>query len=103
MKGGKGIGLFRKRPRYKWRTKRKFANRGQYIDKNGYARYIDTDKLVHRHVVEKYILGRKLLPNEEVHHKNRNKLDNRIKNLQVVTHGQHVAKHVISKLLTGRK
>lgn len=97
------MGLLRKRPRYKWRTKRKIANRGQYIDKNGYLRYTDADKLVHRHVAEKYILGRKLQPDEEVHHKNRNKLDNRAKNLQVITHRQHMTKHVISKLLTGRK
>ena len=102
-KGGNRIGIIRKRPHYKRQTKRRFANRGQYIDNKGYARYSDTDKLVHRHVAEKYIVGRKLLPNEEVHHKNRNKLDNRVQNLQVVTHGQHVAKHVVSKLLTGRK
>ena len=82
--------LFRKRPRYKRRTKRKFADKGQYIDKNGYARFIDSDILVHRYVAEKHVVGRKLLPNEEIHNKNRNKLDNRAKNLQVTTHGRHM-------------
>ncbi|MFX0141446.1 MAG: HNH endonuclease [Candidatus Hodarchaeota archaeon] len=47
-----------------------------YIDKDGYKRYCDSDKLVHRHVAE-MMLGRKLRSGEVVPHKNRNKLDNR--------------------------
>jgi len=53
-----------------------------YVDKNGYKRYCDSDKLVHRHVAEMKI-GRKLHPGEVVHHKNRNKLDNSRSNLWV--------------------
>jgi hypothetical protein len=53
-----------------------------YLDKNGYKRFRDSNKLVHRHVAE-MILGRKLRPGETVHHKNRNKLDNRRSNLWV--------------------
>ena len=53
-----------------------------YIDKNGYKRYCDSDKLVHIHVAEK-MLGRSLHPGEVLHHKNRNKLDNRMSNLWV--------------------
>ena len=77
------MGLFHKRCRYKWRAKQKFANKGQYIDDYGYARFVGSNKLVHRYVAEKYVVRRKLLPNEEVHHRNRNKLDNRRSNLWV--------------------
>jgi len=81
----------------------KYSQRGQYIDERGYARYKNTNKLVHRHVAEKYIVHRKLLPNEDVHHKNRNKLDNRIENLQVINHSDHMTNHFIHKLFTGRR
>lgn len=57
-------------------------NKITYIDEDGYKRYSDSDKLVHRHVAE-MMLGRKLRPGEVVHHKNRNKLDNRRSNLWV--------------------
>ncbi len=89
--------------KYRRRYRKKLAEKNYYIDKNGYKRFMESDKLVHRWVAENYILGRKLRPDEEVHHKNRNKLDNRSSNLQVTTHGRHVTKHVMSKLLTGKK
>lgn len=38
-------------------------------------------------------LGRQLLPNEEVHHKDENPLNNDIGNLQVRIHGEHQAEH----------
>lgn len=53
-----------------------------YIDDNGYERYRDSNKLVHRHIAERKF-GRKLRPGEVVHHKNRDKLDNRMSNLWV--------------------
>lgn len=46
----------------------------------------------HRLVMEKYI-GRYLLPEEIVHHKNEDKLDNRIENLVIVTRAEHVRIH----------
>ena len=53
-----------------------------YIDNNGYLRFIDTNKLVHRWVMEKTI-GRKLMPNEIIHHRDGNKLNNSINNLEL--------------------
>jgi hypothetical protein len=53
---------------------RKLKNRGMYIDKDGYKRNIDRNRLVNRVVADRK-MNSKLLPWEEVHHKKRNKLD----------------------------
>jgi len=53
-----------------------------YIDDKGYERLCDSGKLVHRLVIERK-LGRKLKPWETVHHRNKNRLDNRPINLYV--------------------
>lgn len=46
----------------------------------------------HRAVAEK-ALGRKLRSNEEVHHINEDRFDNRLENLEVVTKREHADRH----------
>lgn len=46
----------------------------------------------HRRIMEEYI-GRKLKENEIVHHKNGDKTDNRIDNLQIMTRSEHSSMH----------
>jgi len=53
-----------------------------YVDRNGYRRFSDSGKLVSRWVATKKV-GGSLYPNQIVHHRNRNKLDNRPKNLWI--------------------
>ena len=46
----------------------------------------------HRFIMEQYV-GRKLSPNEVVHHKNGDPTDNRIENLEVMSRSEHSRYH----------
>ena len=74
---GKGEGWIDKRG-YRWR----------YVLVNGKPRQVRE----HRWIMETH-LGRKLEPNEVVHHINGNTSDNRIENLEVMPHGVHTVGH----------
>ena len=55
----------------------------------------------HRYIMEQY-LGRKLKENEIVHHKDGNKLNNDISNLEVMTRSEHSKLHRLKELQEGK-
>jgi len=79
--------------------KRKY--RKTYIDKQGYKRYKDNGRLVHRETAYNQIyikdIGKYPLRFREydIHHIDGNKLNNKSKNLQILTREQHKQVHGI--------
>jgi len=76
-----------------------FSKVKNYFFSNGYKRYKDSGKAVHRAVMEK-ALGRTLGTDEIVHHRDGNKRNNRFLNLKVCSRAQH---YLIHKRKSGKK
>jgi len=70
-----------------------------YIDKRGYLRFTDTNELVHRWVAynQIYRKGWQFTPFSSlvVHHKDKNKLNNDVPNLEVTSKRKHRKIHNI--------
>lgn len=77
------------------------SKKNSYVDSNGYLRWKANDRLVHRDIAKQCIYNKKsfALPFScyEVHHKNRNELDNNLSNLEILNPEEHALVHAGEK------
>lgn len=97
-----GCGATFARPKKYATTARKFCShpcysrnkRVGYINSGGYRAFtIDGKEFLEHRLVAEQALGRKILPSEDVHHINGDKLDNRPANLRVESKSAHSREH----------
>ena len=75
-----------------------------YYDDEGYPRFTDTNKLVHRWAAHKYIFKKnkdkfsKPFRDLVVHHKDRSKLHFHSDNLVIMTKSEHESEHGINEV-----
>jgi hypothetical protein len=69
-----------------------------YMEKSGYWNVCRSGKKIRKHrLVMETHLGRRLTFDEVVHHKNHDKLDNRLENLELLTRSEHNRLHLLSR------
>lgn len=78
--------------------------RGWFLDKNGYCVQTRMGKYLFEHrVVMEQMIGRPLLPQETVHHKNGKRDDNRPENLELWSSRNPKGQRIIDKLTWARE
>lgn len=82
---------------HNWKGGRRVRKEDGYI----YLRVNHSEEILeHRYVMEQ-VLGRKLLPEEHVHHKDENKQNNNPSNLQIMSKSEHQSYHAKKRVEEG--